>query len=54
MGDQRHDTHRVAVLDQELCQPRKCGLECIVYCPVNNTGGECNIQRTNYGKALIS
>lgn len=54
MGDQRHDTHRVAVLDQELCQPRKCGLECIVYCPVNKTGGECIIQRPNDGKALIS
>jgi ATP-binding cassette subfamily E protein 1 len=54
MGDQRHDTHRVAVLDQELCQPRKCGLECIVYCPVNKTGGECIIQRPSDGKALIS
>jgi ATP-binding cassette, sub-family E, member 1 len=54
MGDQWHDTHRVAVLDQELCQPRKCGLECIVYCPVNKTGGECIIQRPNDGKALIS
>lgn len=54
MGDQRRDTHRVAVLDQELCQPRKCGLECIVYCPVNKTGGECIIQRPNDGKALIS
>src|SRR4026209_27560 len=28
-------THRVAVLDEELCQPKKCGLECIIYCPVN-------------------
>jgi ATP-binding cassette, sub-family E, member 1 len=54
MGDQRQDTHRVAVLDEELCQPRKCGLECIVYCPVNKTGGECIIQRPNDGKALIS
>ena len=44
----------MAVLDQELCQPRKCGLECIVYCPVNKTGGECIIQRPNDGKALIS
>lgn len=54
MGDQRQDTHRVAVLDEDLCQPRKCGLECIVYCPVNKTGGECIIQRPNDGKALIS
>lgn len=42
------------MLDQELCQPRKCGLECIVYCPVNKTGGECIIQRPSDGKALIS
>lgn len=54
MGDKTQNTHRVAVLDQELCQPRKCGLECIVYCPVNKTGGECIIQRPSDGKALIS
>jgi ATP-binding cassette, sub-family E, member 1 len=48
------NTHRVAVLDDELCQPKKCGLECIVYCPVNKTGGECIIQRPEDGKALIS
>ena len=44
----------MAVLDEELCQPRKCGLECIVYCPVNKTGGECIIQRPDDGKAVIS
>ena len=22
-----NSTHRVAVLDEELCQPKKCGLE---------------------------
>ena len=47
-------THRVAVLDEDLCKPKKCGLECIVYCPVNKTGGECIIQRENDGKAVIS
>src|SRR5262245_24459022 len=47
-------THRVAVLDEDLCQPRKCSLECIVYCPVNKTGGECIIQRETDGKAVIS
>ncbi|MEJ7640763.1 MAG: ribosome biogenesis/translation initiation ATPase RLI [Candidatus Nitrosocosmicus sp.] len=46
-------THRIAVLDQELCQPRKCGQECIIYCPVNKTGGECIIQRPDDGKAVI-
>ena len=34
-------THRVAVLDKELCMPRKCGLECIKYCPVNKSGADC-------------
>lgn len=45
--------HRVAVLDEDLCQPRKCGQECILYCPVNKTGGECIIQRPEDGKAVI-
>lgn len=50
----RSISHRIAVLDQELCQPRKCGLECIAYCPVNKTGGECIVQRPKDGKAVIS
>ena len=54
MGNSPDSTHRIAVLDQELCQPKKCGLECIVYCPVNKTGGECIIQRPQDGKAVIS
>jgi ATP-binding cassette, sub-family E, member 1 len=53
-NSEAESTHRVAVLDDELCQPKKCGLECIVYCPVNKTGGECIIQRPDDGKALIS
>ena len=53
-NSEARSTHRVAVLDDELCQPKKCGLECIVYCPVNKTGGECIIQRPGDGKALIS
>ena len=54
LGDSTKSTHRVAVLDQELCQPKKCGLECIIYCPVNKTGGECIVQRPDDGKAVIS
>jgi ATP-binding cassette, sub-family E, member 1 len=54
LGDSTGFTHRVAVLDQELCQPKKCGLECIIYCPVNKTGGECIVQRQEDGKAVIS
>ena len=52
-NSEAENTHRVAAFDDELCQ-QKNGLECIVYCPVNKTGGECIIQRPDDGKALIS
>ena len=54
MKDSTKLTHRVAVLDEELCQPRKCGLECIMYCPVNKTGGECIVLSDDSKKAVIS
>ena len=47
-------THRVAVLDKELCQPKKCGLECIKYCPVNKSGSDCIILNEQIKKAQIS
>ncbi len=46
-------THRVAVLDKELCQPKKCGLECIKYCPVNKSGAECIVLNEEIKKAQI-
>lgn len=46
-------THRVAVLDKELCQPKKCGLECIKYCPVNKSGADCIVLNEEIGKAQI-
>lgn len=46
-------THRVAVLDKEACQPKKCGLECIKYCPVNKMGSDCIILNEETGKAQI-
>ncbi|MCA9827080.1 MAG: ribosome biogenesis/translation initiation ATPase RLI [Nitrosopumilus sp.] len=46
-------THRVAVLDQDLCQPKKCGLECIKYCPVNKSGAECIVLNEEIKKAQI-
>lgn len=46
-------THRVAVLDKETCQPKKCGLECIKYCPVNKSGADCIILNQEVGKAQI-
>jgi ATP-binding cassette, sub-family E, member 1 len=48
-------TNRIAALDEQLCQPAKCGSECVVYCPVNKShNGGCIIQRPNDGKAVIS
>lgn len=46
-------THRVAVLDKELCQPKKCGLECIKYCPVNKSGADCIVMNEEIKKAQI-
>ncbi len=46
-------THRVAVLDQDLCQPKKCGLECIKYCPINKSGADCIIISEESKKAQI-
>ncbi|TLX95122.1 MAG: ribosome biogenesis/translation initiation ATPase RLI [Thaumarchaeota archaeon] len=46
-------THRIAVLDKENCQPKKCGLECIKYCPVNKSGADCIILNEEIAKAQI-
>jgi len=46
-------THRVAVLDKDLCQPKKCGLECIKYCPINKSGADCIVLNEETKKAQI-
>lgn len=46
-------SHRVAVLDRELCHSRKCNLECISFCPVNKTGSDCIVLGKD-AKAVIS
>jgi ATP-binding cassette subfamily E protein 1 len=33
-------TLRIAVVDRESCQPKKCGHECVKYCPRVRTGDE--------------
>jgi len=40
-------------VDRDLCQSKKCGLECIKECPVNINGQEC-IQLDEKKKSLIS
>ncbi|MBE8540609.1 ribosome biogenesis/translation initiation ATPase RLI [Geoglobus acetivorans] len=42
---------RIAVVDRERCQPKKCGQECLKYCPVVRTGGEAIVIEE---KAIIS
>ena len=37
----------------ELCQPKKCGLECIKYCPVNKSGADCIVLNEETKKARI-
>ncbi len=39
--------HRIAVVDDSLCQSKKCGLECIKECPVNINGEECIVLGEN-------
>lgn len=46
-------THRVAVLDRDLCMSKKCGLECIKYCPVNKSGADCVTLEEESRKARI-
>ena len=45
--------HRLAVVEEDLCQSKKCGLECIKECPVNINGQECIILRPDK-LALVS
>jgi len=45
--------NRVAVVDVDLCQSKKCGLECIKDCPVNINGDGCIVLPGNK-IALIS
>jgi ATP-binding cassette subfamily E protein 1 len=45
--------HRVAGIDFDNCHSRKCGLECIKFCPVNKVGGKC-VVLDERGKAVIS
>ncbi|MGI0079353.1 MAG: ribosome biogenesis/translation initiation ATPase RLI, partial [Nitrososphaerales archaeon] len=46
-------SHRIAVLDRDSCNSRKCNLECITFCPVNKTGSDCIVLGQDT-KALIS
>ncbi|MDI9645209.1 MAG: ribosome biogenesis/translation initiation ATPase RLI [Archaeoglobales archaeon] len=42
---------RIAVVDKDRCQPKKCGQECVKYCPRVRTGDETVVVQE---KAIIS
>ncbi len=44
---------RIAVIHKERCHPKRCGTECILYCPRVRTGDE-TVQIGEHGKAVIS
>ncbi|WP_174590476.1 ribosome biogenesis/translation initiation ATPase RLI [Methanocella conradii] len=44
---------RIAIIDKDRCQPKKCSLECIKYCPKVRTGDE-TVKLGEDGKAVIS
>lgn len=44
---------RIAVVHKDLCHSRKCGTECIIYCPRVRTGDE-TVTLDESGKAVIS
>ncbi len=44
---------RIAILKRDKCQPRKCELECLKYCPMVRTGAETIVLGKD-GKPVIS
>ena len=45
---------RIAVVNRELCRPRKCQHECVRFCPINRGGSKCVWLDEEDGKARIS
>jgi ATP-binding cassette subfamily E protein 1 len=45
---------RIAVLDRDSCQPKRCSLECLRYCPGVRTGDETIIIDEQIGQPIIS
>ena len=45
---------RIAVLLKDRCQPKRCNLECIKYCPPVRTGSETIVMNEELGKPVIS
>jgi len=45
---------RIAVIDHSRCQPKKCSLECIKFCPGVRMGDETIVMDEARGKPVIS
>lgn len=45
---------RLAIVNQENCKPKKCGLECKKICPINKSGKLCIDASKTMAKAIIS
>ncbi len=45
---------RIAVIDKDLCQPRKCNRECIRFCPLARTGKRAIYFDENLGRPVIT
>ncbi|MEE8402246.1 MAG: ribosome biogenesis/translation initiation ATPase RLI, partial [Candidatus Hydrothermarchaeaceae archaeon] len=45
---------RIAIVDTDRCQPRKCSLECVKFCPGVRTGDETIVFDESNGKPVIS
>jgi ATP-binding cassette subfamily E protein 1 len=45
---------RIAILLKDRCQPKRCNLECIKYCPPVRTGSEAIVISEDTGKPIIS
>lgn len=45
---------RIAVIDHSRCQPRRCSLECIKFCPGVRMGDETIVMDETMGKPVIS
>lgn len=44
---------RIAILDREKCNPKKCGWACVKACPINRKGDKCITKNEDEQKAEI-
>lgn len=48
LSTKQGDGGRIAIIDAEKCKPKKCGLECKTFCPVNRADKVCvKVEKTS-------